>query len=381
MKKLSNKLRAHFMAAQRKRDNRRRKQAIRKLHKSVVRTRDRAQHPIYYQVKSARVQLQKKLYKEKYNEPPRTITIRGELGIEEPAGVDYFLNTATSFLDMRSKELVFDFTDVTRIWPTGITLLCSFKQWVELSAKQGKRPRIASTSSKSQEVNAYLDHCGFYEYVSRPKDNAPGTYKDEEIVKIVREKNNSNEERREKEILSVLKRFSILSSDEREWFDNVILTEIFKNAMEHGMPHRDKGWWVLAQRHKLHKIVSVCIADNGIGIRNSLKTGPQKDAISIDDSPANDGEFIKLALQGNVSGALNAPLKTGIGFRKFEPGSRRGNGLKRIRETCANLGIPWTILSHNGFVFLDRNGNIIRYGARDNRVFSGTLIHLTVRAN
>ncbi len=85
-----------------------------------------------------------------------------------------------------------------------------------------------------------------------------------------------NIEIREEEILSLVERHSSLDAEQLEWFYSVILTEIFNNVTEHGISHKDNGWWLLAQYHKRHKIISLCIADNGIGVRNSLLTGPQK---------------------------------------------------------------------------------------------------------
>jgi len=56
-------------------------------------------------------------------------------------------------------------------------------------------------------------------------------------------------------------------------FDSIILTEVFSNVTEHGVSKFDAGWWILAQYHSTHKYIQYSIADNGIGIRNSLMSG------------------------------------------------------------------------------------------------------------
>jgi len=380
MKRLSSKQRTRLVSLHQREIKKQKRLANLEYQRAIKLRKEIAKHHAFYDLRAARSDFKRKLYKETYDKPPLRINIAGNFGIEEPAFADYFLDIASSFMQSASKELTFNFTKVTRIWPSGITLLCSLKKWVEISARHKKSPLLASTSSEHQEVNAYLDHCGFYDFVNRPKDNEPSSYPNEEIVRIEREKKKGNIEKREKEIMSLLIKYSALSETELKWFDRVILTEVFANATEHGKPKGDQGWWILAQRHKTHKFISLCIADNGIGIRNSLTTGPQQKQLGIDDSPLNDGEFIKLALEGNVSGALDAPKIMGPIRRRYEAGSRRGNGLLRIKTRCAQLGIPLTILSHNGFIFMDGKGIIIKYGAKENRVFAGTLINLIIRA-
>ena len=80
--------------------------------------------------------------------------------------------------------------------------------------------------------------------------------------------------------------------------------------------NKDKGWWLLVQYHKNHGFISMCVADNGIGIRNSLLTGPQKNDIlsSIGEFKGNDGLYIKHAMKENVSGAA---LHTARGYRSL----------------------------------------------------------------
>ena len=312
MKKLTPKQQSRLVSLQQRERRKQRRLANVEYQRAINLRKEFAQHRDFYELQAARSRLKRKLYKQTYDKPAQRIAVSGEFGIEEePALVDSFLDIASSFLESDSKALTFDFKKVTRIWPSGITLLCSFKKWVEISARHKKLPLLGSTSSDSREVNGYLDHCGFYTFVNRLKDNEPVSYPAEEIVKIEREKKKANIENREKQIMALLKMYSALNEDELLYFDSVILTEVFANATEHGKPKGDQGWWILAQRHKTHKFISLCIADNGIGIRNSLVSGPQQEQLDIENSPMNDGEFIKLALDGNISGALDASKMAG----------------------------------------------------------------------
>lgn len=339
----------------------------------------------YLFLKNQRDEFYKHFYRRRsYDKKPVTIKIDGELGIEEEHGITYFLQKANEIIDFKSTQLLINIDDCTRVWPSAITLLCSLMQWVNLSTREAERPKIGSSASKSDQVNSYLKHCGFYQYVRRSPDaTKENYYSDKEIVKIRHETTPANIEEREDEILALLNQYSTLIPDEIEWFNSVLLTETFNNVTEHGVSKTDKGWWILAQYHKTHGIISLCIADNGVGIRNTLMTGPQAQTIEgrIKSTPKNDGEFIKMALEETVSGALHAPVKTAGIIRKiYERGSHRGNGLKRITDTCRQLNVPFAILSQHGYAFLDGNGKIKQNDSMSGRVFAGTLYHFSIPA-
>lgn len=330
---------------------------------------------------SLRSSCKKRLYKKvKYSDPPEIIEISGEFGLEHD--MSEFLDAANSFMSLKSKHLFFDLTECEKIWPSAITLLCSLAQWVELTSHPNHKPRIGSSSSNQDKVTSYLNHCGFHDYVSRGKEEIQNYYSSDEIVKIRREFKATNIAPREIEIVNLLRKHSNLSEEEIEEFDCVLLSEIFNNVEEHGINSKDKGWWTLSQYHKTTGIISICIADNGIGVKNNLITGPQREEIlkKLPENSNHDGDFIKLAVEENVSGAMNAAVKSGRIFSGFERGSRRGNGLARISETCKKLKIPLVILSHKGYFVSDKDGSSISEGAKSNSVFAGTLYHLRIPA-
>ena len=336
-----------------------------------------------------RNKIQKDLFnKFTYSNGEQTVVeINQEFGLESNQNIDYFLEKACETIDFDTKELFIDIHECPRVWPSAITLLCSLKQWIEQwievapPKKRRMSPRIGSNDSSQSEVNAYLQHCGFYGYVERQSYHQAQSYNEAETIRIRREKSQKNVERRETEIRELLRQHGNYGEKNIELFDSIVLTEVFANVQEHGVSFQDKGWWIMAQYHPTHQIISLNIADNGVGLKNTLITGPQSEYFKqkISSSNRNDGEFIEIAMRENVSGAYDASLKTtGIIRDSYERGARRGNGLKRIIKTCKDLGIKFSILSHYGYAFIDEKGNLVKVGSRENRIFAGTLYHFNI---
>lgn len=327
------------------------------------------------------------LYKKvKFNESSKTIPIKGSFGIENPNGLSYFFEKSKEILNSRARNIILDLTQVTRIWPSAVTILCSFSHYTKLISRRGNSAPIVQSIHPKNEVGDYLDSCGFNDHVGI----CPKKYlkKEDGIVKIRREKNNDDVSIREEEIVELVQKYCNYNSDEIEEFDSIVLTEIFNNVTEHGMTHVDKGWWVLAQYHEQHGFISVCIADNGIGIRKTLVYGPQRKRILRlhEDKPENEGNFIQTAAEKiNISGAVNASTSTADTFltiayaRRFPRGARRGRGLKRIIKSCHLLGITLTIISRSGLYqkkpSKTENTNLHSFTTD---IFAGTMYHLLI---
>jgi len=309
-----------------------------------------------------------------YNKPKKSINITESFGIEEEKNIDFFLKTAEDCIDFNSSVLFLNLDSCPRIWPSGIMLLCSLKQWVELSCANGrvKEPQIGSSDPKDSDVSNYLTYSGFYEYVNRPISKVETTIPHAEIVRIERERKRGKIYERADAIKSLMSRCAV-NEQVIKWLDNAIIMEILINIIEHGVVNKDQGWWLLVQRHPTHKFISLCFADNGIGIKTHLLCGPQKRKVLMKLRESDgDGDFIKLACEEIISGASDA--ETGDQLR----GSRRGNGLKRIRRQCMDMSIPLAIISHSGYIFYDSSGKIFRNGTSKNRLFAGTMYHLKV---
>ena len=336
-----------------------------------------------YRLRRLRDKIYRAIGKEfSFNKPPKNVEIDGEFGLEKEEGFVAFLEKSKELVDFGCKDLILDLRDSTRIWPSAVTLFCSLSQWVELISRKGDPPRIYSYPSNHESVNSYLDYCGFYDYVKIRAKPDSSVYDKNAVVRIHREEDRGNIECREKEIISLLQNYTELTDDDIEWFDSVILSEVFSNVTEHGIANRDEGWWILAQFHPTNQIVSLCIADNGIGFRHTLMSGPQREQLiqQVPDEAASEGDLINISMKANVSGALTAARKeekSWLTGEKYLSGARRGNGLTRIKDVALKLGLQFTILSHYGYYRLDHAGVPI-YGALPNRIFAGTLYHFSI---
>lgn len=382
MKKIQ-KYEKHLLSVIRKKNQYLLRKSTREKKKRFKKARTKRIYAPYFRIKGFRDDFYKKFYFQRFNAKPLTFKIDNELGIEEDKNIEYFLDISEQIIEFNAKTLKLDLSDCTYVWPSGITMLCSLVEWVELAAI-GHSPSIMSSAPRDQRVNSYLAHSGFYDYVVRIKDvDDTNYYKSSEIVKIQREQDYSKIEYREDEIKELLKRYSCFNSDEIELFVDKVLIEIFNNVTEHGIAHKDKGYWLIAQYHSTHRFISLCIGDNGIGIRNSLMTGPQHLAVArkLENIALNDGEFIKLTFEEVFSGALKAHIlaNQNVFSQKLESGANRGNGMKRIRAACRKLSIPFSILSQHGYLFFDEKGKIKKCGAKRRKIFAGTLFNLIIK--
>jgi len=318
-----------------------------------------------------------------YTSPEIRVALCGEFGIEQ-GGIDYFVKKAVEIIDFNAQKLTIDLQDCTKMWPSAITLLCSLVEWVEFGHKKIKDikgPRIFSTYSKVGRVNDYLSTSGFFEFINKSDDTNIQTGHPHHVIKIKREttKDSNVVSEKEDDIINLLIENTQYTPAEIKSFVSNVIIEVFGNIQEHGIQVYDSGWWFLAQFHLKHQVVSINIADNGIGIKNSLLSGPQKRQIKskLKEKAKLDGEMIKYAMLESVSGALGSEIekKYGVFYRSYDLiGQRRGNGLDRIRETCKNLNVPFAIISHRGYIYYDTIGNM-SYGTKENRIFAGTLYH------
>ena len=385
MKKILNKKRKYLSVLQRKIKKIECKNAnLRKSEKRKKRNlKNKSIETLIDRVRKFRAKFRSGFYKPiSYDQAPIDIELEKQLGIEDD--FDGFIDVASSFIDSKSRTVQFDIENCTRLWPSAITLLCSFEQWTEITANQKHKPVVSSNDSNFQEVNSYLAHCGFYDYVHREHENLPtDIYDENQTVKIKREKNSSEIEDREDSIRQILEDYSILSDEQIEEFDDRVLIEAFNNVTEHGNSYRDNGWWTITQYHKTTGIISLCLADNGIGIKNSLLTGPQRKQLLKRFKSEDDSDYMCAALEENVSGAITGSRKDeGIAFlpKTYSRGSRRGNGLKRIKEACAKCGIEFSLLSQYGYIKIGSDGKIALKGIKTSRIFAGTLYHFSIPA-
>lgn len=368
----------HLFANQKKHQKRRAKSQLKNKLKKLKKKK--------YTPKRATKSLSKKNKDLKKFYKPREYThsfiqefVSGQIGLEH--NVQDFVDFSSKIIDSNCTRVYLDFRNATRIWPSSVTMLVSLIEWVNLTSSNSVR--IGSSDSNTADVNAYLGHCGFYEYVKRDFTPQTGFYPPNEVVKIKQEPSVKNTRIRQQAILNLIKLHSTLSSDDIERVDCKILSEIFVNVTEHGVTANVSGWFVLAQYHKTNGIISICIADNGIGIKNSLMTGFQADNVAKIVKSQNDADYIETALTQYISGALDSSEISPklLGLQHAVPqGKKRGKGLKYVVDTCKQLKLKLNICSHYGVIALDENGSTHYKHTLNKRCFAGTLYHIIIPA-
>lgn len=293
-----------------------------------------------------------------------------------------FFSYSIELVNSYSRRLRIDFQNCKRIWPSAVTLLCSLNQWIKHTQEKSSKPIVESTKPNDELVSAYLKDCGFYAYVGRYSDSTDTKHPSDSMVKIdhIFTKNKLKIDRiiedKETQILNIIRKYTKMSDFSIMIIDRNILSEIFNNLTEHGIPFSDAGWWVIAQYHERTGIITVCFADNGIGFKHSIMSGPQSNYVAEKlQQYDNDGDIIAYAFENNVSGSLSAS------HPEFARGARKGQGLSRIREACRELHISVRVLSHRGYVCLDSSGEIVRKKTYDKRIFAGTMYQLTINVN
>jgi len=386
-----------YILKERKKNKKQLRKAIKKKHKKELQRSTRHKQKKYKRQNSIKkirkYRKRQMLSNYMFNEPSETIYIDDEFGLEESKSFDKYIGLAEKIIDANSEFLKLNIRNCNRFWPSAITLICSLIEWIELAGKKNNIPfpKVGSNIPKNEEVEEYLKYSGFYNYVNRVSGTKTPSTPIKGIVKIQRELNRDLMEERERDLDQLIKKYSSFNSDQFELFSCKVLPEVTNNVIEHGDPAYDQGWWILGQYHKEHGIISINIADNGIGIKESLITGPQKEQIDslikkqIKNIPyrqkQDDHLYLKLAFTENISGAYDAkPKEKDLLNSKYEIGAKRGHGLKRILNTCKFCNCTLTVLSHYGYIRFDKYGNEEKIGSTKNRIFAGTLYHIVIPA-
>lgn len=259
--------------------------------------------------------------------------------------------------------------------------IVSYVEWIRIVS--GNSETLGSLRPQSNDVENYLAGCGFYSWVGNHKAVAENKTATSDVVKLEKFDGAGRTQATHWKIDDLMKRHSQWSSSEVEKFSDVALSEALINVTEHGLNHRYEGWFVLAQLHPTSKFLSICIGDNGIGVRHSLLTGNQESHIrKLVDPNSSDGDFIRLAMEKQVSGAIDSDDLSsrlfGLAQPKVSKGKRRGRGLKKIVSCCRELGVQFTVVSHRGAVQLSEDGASMHVENRQSNCFAGALYHFKV---
>lgn len=321
------------------------------------------------------------------NQDSLPVVINKTLGIEF-GDIESFIGIGKQIVESNANDIKLHLTRCEKLWPSAIMLLSSFLQWRTLAYKYSQKkhkcskpPRLGSYAPKNKELADYLCQSGFYDYV-QVDHHKPVPINPDEIVKL--ELNNSRTviDKKMQELEDLVTNKANLTSSQKEAINCKVIPEIINNATEHGENCIDQGWWAMGQYFPESHIISICIADNGIGFKDTLCTGPQSDDSIIKDlidENASETRFIELAFKDGISGAMDANSWELSHIHEYLPNGRnRGGGMSGIKATCKQCGIKLSIFSQSGYIIYDENGNISSKNSYDKRIFGGTFFNLVI---
>jgi anti-sigma regulatory factor (Ser/Thr protein kinase) len=138
-------------------------------------------------------------------------------------------------------------------------------------------------------------------------------------------------------------------NDDEKYLLRMWITELLTNANDHAKS--DFGFWVCGRYNPIDHNIRICVADSGIGIKQSL--------VDADKLPRNidDGKAIEKALEEGMTSRMG---RTG------------GLGLKHISSYVKSHGGSLTIMSGAARVYLARKTKRIKTHER----YQGTIVNV-----
>ena len=138
-------------------------------------------------------------------------------------------------------------------------------------------------------------------------------------------------------------------NDDEKYLLRMWITELLTNANDHAKS--DFGFWVCGGHNPIDHNIRICVADSGIGIKQSL--------VDADKLPRNidDGKAIEKALEEGMTSRMG---RTG------------GLGLKHISSYVKSHGGSLTIMSGAARVYLARKTKRIKKHER----YQGTIVNV-----
>ncbi len=140
-----------------------------------------------------------------------------------------------------------------------------------------------------------------------------------------------------------------------------LIREILRNTPEHA---KTNTMWVCGQYWPTYELAEIAIADEGIGIYNSIIQNVSHKKYITDNK-----EALQLALKAGISEAFNPSMKQ----RSHDEWANSGFGLYMVNEICKHLNGSFCIISYGNYMVIDNHG--IKYGETN---FRGTAIRMRV---
>ena len=140
-----------------------------------------------------------------------------------------------------------------------------------------------------------------------------------------------------------------------------LIREILRNTPEHA---ETETMWICGQYWPSFELAEIAIADEGIGIYNSItQNHSHKEYIS------DNKEALQWALKAGISEAFRPSEKQ----RDHDEWANSGFGLYMVNSICKYLKGSFCIISYGDYMLIDNHG--IKYGETN---FKGTAIRIRV---
>lgn len=140
-----------------------------------------------------------------------------------------------------------------------------------------------------------------------------------------------------------------------------LIREILRNTPEHAGTNT---MWVCGQYWPSFELAEIAIADEGIGIYNSIIQNHSHKEYITDNEKA-----LQWALKAGISEAFKPSMKQ----RSRDEWANSGFGLYMVNEICKHLNGSFCIISYGNYMLIDNHG--ISYGETN---FHGTAIRMRV---
>lgn len=140
-----------------------------------------------------------------------------------------------------------------------------------------------------------------------------------------------------------------------------LIREILRNTPEHAGTNT---MWVCGQYWPSYELAEIAIADEGIGIYNSITQNYAHKEYITDNEKA-----LQWALKAGISEAFKPSIKQ----KSRDEWANSGFGLYMVNEICKHLNGSFCIVSYGNYMLIDNHG--IKYGETD---FHGTAIRMRV---
>ena len=140
-----------------------------------------------------------------------------------------------------------------------------------------------------------------------------------------------------------------------------LIREILRNTPEHA---KTNTMWVCGQYWPSYELAEIAIADEGIGIYNSItQNQAHKEYIT------NNKKALQWALKAGITEAFKPSMK----HESRDEWANSGFGLYMVNEICKHLNGSFCIISYGNYILIDNHE--IKYGETE---FKGTAIGMRV---